>query len=271
MTSLPSRQPTKVRPRVDFDMTEYRKLVFSKGVDLTWEQCAECPCSQPSSAYDVGLIETTSGVTGEARADCELCDGKGYFWHSAQPIRAIVTGGSSNTEQFTMYGEYARGMVSVSLLPEHLPAYGDRYTFVASVMVYRETRTRSALVEALRYPIQPRQLDLATGERTLGVLRLQRAGVDGLSTESDVLVEGVDFDVTAEGLLDFTKGDALGTAPLVGARYAVSYYARPRYYVADRPHTHRDSTFIRKSPDEAPLLLPVQAHCSLEFMGYDHG
>ena len=269
MTLLPSRSPSKVRPRVDFDMQEYRKLIFAKGVDLTWEQCAECPCSQSAQGYDVGLIEVTSAVTGEARADCELCDGKGYYWHSAQTIRAILTGGSTDTNQFQLYGEYARGMVSLSLLPEHLPAYGDRFTVLASVRLYRETLTRGeSETEALRYPVQSRQLDLETGVTTLGVTRLQRAGLSGLSTEADVLVEGVDFDVTEAGELDFSKGDALGTAPLVGARFSVSYFARPRYYVADTPHSHRDSVYLRKSPTEAPLLMPVQAHCSLEFMGY---
>lgn len=272
MSLFPSRVPTKIRPRIDFDMSEYRKLVFSKGVELTWEQCAECPCSQPSSTWDVGLITSTDTVTGEARVDCSLCDGKGYYWHSSQQIKAIVTGGKSQTDLFALYGEYARGMVGVSLLPEHLPAYGDRFTVLNSVMVYRETRQRSAgSVESLRYPVQPRTLDLSTGETVLGVTRLQRAGLDGLSSEGDVLVEGEDFVVTEEGDIDFSLGDSNGKAPLEGARYSVSYYARPRYYVAERPHTHRDSTQKRKATEESPLMMPVQAQCSLEFMGYERG
>lgn len=272
MTQLPSRRPVKIRPRTDFDMEAYRTLIFAKGVDLTWEQCAECPCSNASSTFDVGLIETTSTTTGEARVDCPLCDGKGYYWHSEQTIRAIVTGGKSDTDLFSIYGEYARGMVSVSLLPEHLPAYGDRFTVLASVMMYRETKVRTAsAIEALRYPVQHRTLDLSSGELTIGVTRLQRAGLNGLSSENDVLIEGADFAVTEDGKVDFSEGDGEGTAPVEGARYSVSYYARPRYYVADRPHTHRDSVSRRKAPEESPLLLPLQAHCSLEFMGYDHG
>lgn len=271
-TILPSRVPVKIRPRVDFDMEAYRTLVFAKGVDIAWEQCAECPCSQASSTWDVGLIETTSTTTGEARVDCPLCDGKGYYWHSEQTIRAIVNGGRSDTDLFTLYGEYARGMVSVSLLPEHLPAYGDRFTVQNSVMVYRETKVRTAnTIESLRYPIQKRTLDLSTGELTLGVTRLQRADLNGLCDEADVLIENTDFTVTEDGKIDFSLGDASNVAPVENARYSVTYYARPRYYVAERPHTHRDSVTRRKSPDESPLLLPVQAHCSLEFMGYDHG
>jgi hypothetical protein len=138
-------------------------------------------------------------------------------------------------------------------------------------MVFRETKVRTSnAIESLRYPIQARTLDLIDGETSLGVTRLQRAGLDGLSTEADVLVEGADFVVT-DGKLDFTLGDTLDTAPVEGARYSVTYYARPRYYVAERPHTHRDSVTKRKAPTESALMLPIQAHCSLEFMGYDHG
>ncbi len=268
MTTFQSRRPTKVRPRVDFNMEEYRKLVFAKGVDLTWEQCAECPCSRSASEFTLNLIESTTQTTGEARPDCELCDGVGYFWHSPQTIRAIVTGGSANTDKYAVYGEYARGMVSVSTLPEHLPAYGDRFTVLESVMVFRETRTRTAnAVESLRYPIQARTLDLAGGLETVRVLRLQYADAQGLSQIANNLTEGVGFEITQSGEIDFSLGDTAGTAPAAGTAYSIAYFARPRYYVADRPHTHRDSVNIRKSPTESPLALPVQVQCSLEFMG----
>lgn len=268
MATFESRRPSKVRPRVDFNMNEYRKLVFAKGIDLEWEQCAECPCSRDSTSFTLNLIESTSQTTGEARSDCTLCEGVGYFWHSAQPIRAIVTGGSSSTDKYAVYGEYARGMVSISTLPEHLSAYGDRFTVLNSVMVFRETRTRTAqAVESLRYPIQARTLDLENGVQIVRVLRLQYADAQGLSTLNKSLTEGVDFEITAQGAIDFSVGDALGTTPTQGQRFSVSYFARPRYYVADHPHTHRDSVYIRKSTTESALTLPVQVHCSLEFMG----
>ena len=271
MTQLPATPPNKARPRVDFSMVEFKKLMFTKGVDMTWEQCAEGPCSRRADSFTLGLVESTDAVTGEARQDCTLCEGRGYFWHSPQTIRAILTGASADTQKYALYGQYARGMVSLTLLPEHLPSYGDRYTIEDSVQVYRETKIRTAGPQALRYPVTPRLLDLATGALELGVLRIQRANSTGLSTASDGLVEGVDFTVTEAGLIDFTLGDALGTAPLVGNRYSVSYYAQPRYYAADNPHTHRDSSLLRKSATERPLLLPVQVHCTLEFMGFTHG
>lgn len=268
MTSFPSRQPSKIRPRVDFDAEKFRKLVFSKGVDLEWEQCAECPCHRSVNDFSLSLIETTSQATGEARPDCPLCEGRGYFWHSKQEIRAIVTGSSANSNAFAIYGEYARGMVNITTLPEHLPAYGDRFTVLDSVRVFRETKIRSSnAIESTRYPIQGRTLDLNTGLSTVKVLRLQYANADGTSLITNVLTEGVDFTVTAEGALDFTLGDTAQTAPGEGVRYSVTYFARPRYYVADHPHTHRDSVRKHKAQTESPLALPVQVAASLEFMG----
>lgn len=269
MSTFPSREPTKLRPRVDFDPERFRKLVFTKGVDLEWEQCAECPCSRNSNDFELTLdYSTSSASTGESRPDCALCDGRGYFWHSPQPIRAVLTSGSSKTDAYAIYGEYGRGMVSVTTLPEHLPAYGDRFTVLNSVMVYRETRTRSSnAVESLRYPAQTRTLDLATGETEARILRLQFADAQGVSDAANTLVEGVDFVVSPDGALDFSLGDANGSAPVEGIRYSVSYFARPRYYVASHPHTHRDSTRKRKQPAETPLMLPIQVECSLEFMG----
>lgn len=268
MTTIQSRIPNKIRPRVDFDMEQYRKLVFAKGVDLEWEQCAECPCSRSASDFSLTVIQSTTQSTGEARPDCELCDGRGYFWHSAQEIRAIVTAGASTTEAVALYGEYARGMMNVSTLPEHLPAYGDRFTVLNSVRVYRETKIRTNnSIESLRYPIQARELDLAGGETTLRVLRLQYADALGLSQSANTLTEGVDYVVTGDGALDFSLGDASGSAPAEGIRYSVAYFARPRYYVADHPHTHRDSVRKFKSVSESPLALPVQVRCTMEFMG----
>jgi len=269
MSTFPARAPSKLRPRFDFEDEKFRRLIFTKGIDLSWEQCAECPCARGSDDFSIPLsYGSANQATGEARSDCALCDGTGYFWHSAQDIRAVVTSSTSKTEAFALYGEYARGMVQISTLPEHLPSYGDRFTVLESVRVYRETRVRGAgSIEALRYPIQSRTLDLSTGLSEVRVLRFQYANADGTSAEANSLTEGVDFTVTAEGKLDLSLGDAIDSTPTQGTRYSVSYFARPRYYVADHPHVHRDSVRRHKQAEEAPLLLPIQVQCSLEFLG----
>jgi hypothetical protein len=81
------------------------------------------------------------------------------------------------------------------------------------------------------------------------------------------LLEGVDFDVNVNGDIDFSKGDLNGKAPAVGVRFSIAYYGHPRYYVADNPHTHRDSRYVRKSIEEQIRLMPVQCKATLEFMG----
>jgi len=269
MPVFSSRVPSKIRPRVDFNMEEFRKLLFSKGLPVTWEQCAECPCSQlAAEGFPLTIDQALTQKTGEARADCPTCNGRGYLWHAAQPITALVTSQSANADAFALYGEYGRGMVSITTLPEHLPAYGDRFTVLDSVMVRRETRTRTqAGADTLRYPIIQRTLDLAGGVELHGVLYLHASDASGIAPINGQLSAGVDFTITPQGAIDWTLGDGTGTAPAAGTLYSVSYYANPRYYVADHPHAHRDSRTQRKQATVTPLLLPVQSHCSLEFMG----
>ena len=271
MTTINPRVPSKLRPRVDWLNEEFRKQFFTRSVLVNWEMCNECPCSNTGAELDLDL-QSYTGVEvekkGEVRSDCPLCKGIGYFWHSKQETRVIITSASNDESRFHEYGEYARGMVNITLLPETLPSFGDRFTMVDSSIIFKETKMRkSGVLQSLRNPIVPRLLDTQGGATTLRVLNLQVANISGLADPTKSLIEGTDFDVTEDGLIDFTKGDALGTTPAVGARYSISYYGHPRYYVADNPHTHRDSRYVRKSTQEQIRLMPVQCKATLEFMG----
>jgi hypothetical protein len=156
-------------------------------------------------------------------------------------------------------------MIYLTFLPEHLPGLYDRMTMDDSAMVFRESRVRgSAATEKLRYPIVARSLDLTTGPVSVDVLHLQASGADGLTEPSHTLTQGVDFDVTGDGELDFSVG---GTPPAEKTRYSVSYYAKPRYVVVDHPHTHRDTFVQAKSPDISFAPMPVQCMARLDFLG----
>lgn len=269
---LPSRAPLKISPRPDFRPEDFRKLIFHRGMDCTWEQAQECPCRRKVSELSGSRFGTTpSGVVGETtepRQDCPLCEGDGYFYHSSQSVKALVTRASSTPELFTVFGEMARGTSYFTLLPEHIPQPFDRFTLVNSVLTFRETRIKTAAtVEALRYPIVTRSLDLSTGLTSVGVLQLQLADSTGQTSLALARTAGVDFAIDSQGRIDWSLGVSAGTAPATGDRYAISYYASPRYVVLDNPHTHRD-TFIKvKSPtiDFAPL--PVQCMAQLDFLG----
>lgn len=269
---LPSRQPTKLGPRVDFRPEEFRKFFFKAGLNLVWEQAQECPCKRPTADYSLQVSLNSTARTHESRVDCAKCKGRGYFYHSSQTVRAIVTSASENPERFRLYGEFATGMINISLLPEHLPSYGDRFTMSDSVLLYRETKIRTAqAVEEPRFPIVTRSLDLSTGGTQVGVLNLHRSNLDGTCTDAGALVEGTDFVVNASGNLDFTLGDSNGNAPTTNTRYAVSYYAHPRFVVVDHPHAFRDTFIKQKSTTVDFKPLPIQCNAKLEFLNEERG
>lgn len=266
---LPSRVPTKLGPRVDFKPEEFRKFLFKAGIKLKWEQAQECPCKRRSDevTLDVGFSVPTSSRTAENRIDCPVCKGKGYFHHSPQTVVAGVTSAVENPERFRPYGSVAPGMISITLLPEHLPSWGDRFTMLDSVILYRETREREAVVESLKLPIVSRSLDLAQGPRDVAVLHAHKANANGTTTSALGLDIGTDFSVTVDGEIDWTLGDAAGTAPAVGDRYAMAYYAHPRYIVIDHPYAFRDTFVKKKLPTETFAPLPVLCNARLEFLG----
>lgn len=272
MIALPPRKPPKLGVRADFKPEEFRKIIFTDGLTLIWEMAQECPCARRTAATVTlgNMVDATGGEghTAEPRMDCVVCGGRGYFHHSAQEIVGIVTDARSDPRRFEVWGgENALGMVSISLLPENLPGFLDRFTMKNSVQLFREVRTRTAdVVEALRYPVVPRVLDLQGGEQTIAVLHAYKAGADGVAPADGLLTVGVDFDVTVDGKIDWTKGIANGKAPVEGGRYAMAYYAHPRWVVVNHPHAIRDTNvgFKKSAPEHQPL--PVQAVCKLEFL-----
>lgn len=269
---FPGRAPAKLNPRVDYRVEEFRKLVYQRGMDVKWEQAQLCPCRRPVQDYVGSALGSAGslGVKGEStepRVDCPVCEGDGYFWHSPQTVKALITRASSTPEGYNSWGEQARAHVYITLMPEHLPSFLDRFTLVNSVLTFRESRVRTAAtVEALRYPIVTRALDLAAGATDVNVLHLQAADASGLTSPAGALTQGVDFDVT-DGKIDWTLGVAAGTAPPEGARYSVSYYASPRYLVTDHPNAMRDTFTQEKRLTPEFKALPIQCSAALDFLG----
>jgi len=269
MVDLSVDAPVKLGPVADFDLPGLRKHLYAKGIDLVWEQANVCPCSRQQDSnmgIDLGVGVTVD--TQMRRPDCVLCDGRGYYYHSPITIRAQVVGYKSNPALFSQLGgEYMEGTVMVTLQPEHLPAQQDRLTAVHRVTIYREVRERTAAtVERLRYPIVTRTLALSAGSTEVNVLAAQKASAAGLSTAADALVNGTDFDVVG-GEIAWFKGDALGTAPAVGDRYAMSYYIHPRWIVVDHPYVGRDTHTKPKQSTREHTALMVQCMARLEWLG----
>ena len=278
---FPSRVPVKLNPRADFAPEQFRKFILNRGLPVLWEQATECPCKRrgggdllesSSPLTDILIAVGERGETREGRAECPACRGRGYYHHSPQTVVAGITRAALDPDAFRLYGDAAKGMIGVTLLPEHIPSYQDRFTLSDSTFIYRETRYRRGLVDTTKYPIITRTLDLQTGEGVpvltdVAVLYCVKANSAGVVDKAaGVLVQDVDFVVTEGGAIDWTLGDDAETAPAVGDGYSINYYARPRYSVVDIPHIIRDTWVATKAPTPYHAALPVQAMCQMEFL-----
>lgn len=265
---LQGRQPQKLAPRPDFRPEEFRKRIYSHGLPVKWEQSAECPCSQEAGDYGFTIAGggSSSKLT-QNRPDCPACKGRGYIYHSAQELRAVVTHAKVNDERFGPLGaaEYGRGLIGLTLLPEHLPALGDRFTLLASSIVFREViTTTGAAFERLRYPVTLRSHDLAGGAVSFGVRFMIQSDGGGVVDPTATLEEGSAFQVDAGGRIEWLD---LAQKPVAGVRLSVEYYAHPVYTVLDHPHSTRDTRIQFKAPSEYHQSLPVYAEAGLEFLG----
>lgn len=261
---IDARAPVKLIPRPDFRPEEFRKRIFSHGLPVQWEQSSECPCSSSAGAYGFQLdpsIQTQESLSAN-RIDCPACKGRGYFFHSSQEIRAIITHTKTDDERFgPLSVEYGRGVVGVTTLPDHLPSLGDRFTLLASLMVMREViKYEGGNESALRYPIAIKSHDLAAGPVSFGVRYMIHSNDQGVVDPLSTLEEGQDFTITNAGLIQWIN------APPLSSRVAVEYYAHPSYIVLNHPHSIRDTRINFKSAVEYHAPLPVYSEAGLEFM-----
>jgi hypothetical protein len=271
--ALPPYNLPKNAPRVDQRPDEFRKAIHNKGLNVTWEQSAVCPCGRSSAAFDNGSAfgfdpAASLRTTGESRTDCALCHGHGYVYHSPTPTTVLINGRSSDPKRFEPQGEMGHGSVGITFLPENPPSFMDRVTLVDSAVPYRQIATRAAgTTSAMRYGVVRRAMKLGTGDTTIGVLYGLRANASGVVTSDDVLTEGVDFTVTTGGLIDWTLGIANGKAPAVGSRFSLTYFAHPRYVLTSVPFSQRDTWILHKHPTAVYVELPIRTSGRLEYLG----
>lgn len=272
MAQLPPYVPPKAQQRVDPIADRFRSAIQTRGVPAVWEQAAVCPCGRSADALGTGLgfaAPEQLRTTGESRKDCPVCKGLGYLYHSPTPTRVLVTGRSMDPKRFAEQGEVTSGNVGITFFPENPPSFMDRVTLTASASTYRQIHNRGAtgVVDILRYPVVKRTLKLATGEVVKGVLYAHKADVSGVAATDGVMVEGTDFVVDTNGHIDWTLGDANGKAPARGARYAMTFFAHPRYVVKSYPFAQRDGMIMHKHPSEVYVELPIRTMAQLEYLG----
>ncbi len=255
----------KNKTRVDFRVDEFYKLIVQKGLHVKWSQSAHCPCHQDTRQYGLDLRDVTDVdvKAGEHRHDCPVCRGSGVILHSPQIVRAICTS-SAGEVKIGSFGQVRDEIINLTLLPEHLPSYGDHFKIENSVLIWREVKQKTASnVEALSHTIVERTLGLETGDLTLGVLYLHIADINGNAALNGERVQGVHFGIT-DGKIDWTKGTS-PNPPALNTKYSVAYYTKPKYVIIEHPHTIRDTLLKNRTTlsVETPQELLVQAKAKL--------
>lgn len=258
---FPSREVSLTKSRADFRETEFRQLIAQKGYFCTWSQAAACPCTSETTELDLEITEVSAdSVSMQQNQACPFCGGGGKLYHSPQEIQVIST--SADTDFLNArFGGYKNGVIQLTMNPEHLPGYGDRFVFKDSVMQYSELlKYTGGNTLALKFPAVERTIELATGEATHSVLYMTYSNpVTGVTTGEE-LVEGQDFTVTNAGNILFTN------PPPLNSRVSITYLCSPSYTCISFPHTFRDTRVRFKSTEDITTRMPVQINAKLEFL-----
>lgn len=243
------------------DVDQLYNIIQETGILARWESAIRCPCSE------------TRGNKSN-RPDCPLCAGdNGWIFVRPQIVHVVMGGFQRERDQFDRLTDLETGRTYITIRSEHAPTFMDRLVLLDARMPFRAKLERTATladpVERLRWPIVSKSIDLTNGTRLdIGVEYLIPADEDGLPM--DPLVEGADFDVVFDadgrGSIDWTKGDALGTAPAPGSMYAIRYQTRPVLRVQTHPHAVRDTRQRLRIPADIPVPLPVQVMTQLEWL-----
>lgn len=267
---FPSVEQSLTLTRADFDLGTFRRLIAQKGLKVEWKQSGECPC-QPKSVdngFDLTDIDDIDSGTGPV-IGCPVCNGTGLIYHSPQNIQAIIT--SAEGEYLNArYGGYREGLVTITLNPEHLPVFGDRFTLTDSVMLYRETITmvEGQNLYSLRFPIASRDVKLATGDATHDIIYLHVTDpVTGLAEVNgdhtlDWRGPAQGFEVTAEGKFQRNNINRL----VDGMRVSLTYFINPAYTVVSYPNSIRDTRIRKKTNVDQHVPMPVRVQAKLEFL-----
>ena len=249
------------------DEARLREPYAKRATRAVWELVSNCPCGDEQSPD----------------LNCATCGGDGYFVHHTQQVRALVTSMSKKYDPTNKIMPMEPGTALISVRGEHVPAVRDRLTLMDAYIrisgMFKRRATLAAPIERLRYPIAVWTIPvMAEGDVTKqGVEDELEVGVLDLRCEQGgvvqpPLVEDVSFEVTSEGLIDWSLGDANGKAPAApaagestGGQFAVYHHAHPVYRVMEHGHALRE-TRSRGKGGSQPFHLPAQCLCRLEWL-----
>ena len=266
---MPIKWPDKLNPRTDFDQTEIQRLAWQNGIPAIWHGRSPCCCGGKGR--------------NAPNTECPVCGGLGWEYHFRQEVLLVAP----NVDQRKRFlGEIPNPMATgsgvFSIRGEHVPAVGDRFVMQYGWCSLSIKALRAAplfdpavplvrAVERLRYPVVLQTITCQDEDgnqypQAVGVLHCRGQGPDGLPTP--VLIEGTDFDVTEEGWLDWSRGDALPdpVTPRPGAFFSLYYRTVPVFCCTGHPAAMRTVMSEQKAAEPFPDVLPAGFEAKLEWL-----
>lgn len=251
------------KPRVDFEKSDFDRLIREKGYRIMWQAAELCPCRLNSD-------------TDQPDPSCPICDSSGYVYVFPDPAepglidytkesppfesttteratQGILTSMTHDPQIFEKFGEWLSGTAALTTFSWNKVGHRDRFKVLDHTQVYRQVITVPSTQvipvgrvarEALRYP----------------AVKLRRVFA---------VVAGATTDYTETTTIQ-TDGSLLVTAP-PDTRLSISYEMNPIWVVVDYPHIIR-GTLIRFKTTKVlgnNEVLPIQAMVKLDYLVSD--
>lgn len=254
--------PPRRAPKIQFFLNKFNGLIRDYGYRVLWQQSMRCGCR---------LIEGSE----QPNPNCPLCAGNGREYFDAREIDALVENVTVEVDPDHETGVWYSGVARVTVRAEHPIGFRDRIVMLDAVTEFEEVITRGGPknpgpVFRLRYRIVPRIVeleDLATHEMVRVVERVIRLRAWYEDGSSRILREFQDFDVLPNGLLDLTKADLSGRAPIAGERFGIKYTFNPTWTVtALEPQYFRHSRDWDQPTAEDLLPFPRSVLVGVDYM-----
>src|SRR3990170_5798878 len=249
------------KPRVDFEKSDFDRLIREKGYRVMWQAAELCPCR-------------LNGDTDQPDPSCLICDASGYVYVFPDPLepelddytrekppfvstateratQGILTSMTHDPQIFEKFGEWLSGTAAITTFSWNKVGHRDRFKVLDHTQVYRQgiivppsqvIPVKRANREALRYP----------------AVKLRRVFA--------VAAGAVTTDYTEATTIQ-ADGSLLVTAP-PGTRLSVSYEMNPIWVVVDYPHIIRGTLIRFKTTKVLGFneVLPIQAMVRLDYL-----
>lgn len=217
--------------RVDFNKSDFTKLLSEKGRVVIFEKALVCPCKAASS---------------NQLSSCQNCGGTGFVFVNPTELRMILSGVKLNPQQAPWSNEW-NGTVNITANPEVELSFMDRITLTDAESILSEVLPIKKKDDTwfTRFTYLPKSIDYI-----------------GLFVDSDVkltkLTAGIDYTID-NNYLTLINEDLIPENTESGdLSVTIRYKHSPVYYVREMLRETMQSFELKLSNEEL-IHLPISA------------